>query len=73
MRSSLSDAFDRYIGRQGPAYVPRMKFSPAEACTLIRASGGVPVLAHPVTFGTGGVIKTLAGLEAMLPELIEAG
>lgn len=40
-------AFERYIGRGGPAYVPRYKLSPEEAIALIRETHGVPVLAHP--------------------------
>ncbi|MGQ9489387.1 MAG: hypothetical protein ACUVR4_08525 [Anaerolineae bacterium] len=43
---SFQDAFDRYIGRSRPAYMAREKFTPAEACALIRRAGGLPVLAH---------------------------
>jgi predicted metal-dependent phosphoesterase TrpH len=41
------EAFDRYIGHGGPAYVPRHKFSPEDAIRLIIQAHGVPVLAHP--------------------------
>lgn len=44
---SMGDAFARYVGREGPAYVPRFKFSPEEGIQLIRAAQGVAVLAHP--------------------------
>jgi predicted metal-dependent phosphoesterase TrpH len=44
---SMDDAFKRYLGRQGNAYVPRPAFRPAEAIELIRDAGGVSVLAHP--------------------------
>jgi 3',5'-nucleoside bisphosphate phosphatase len=71
--STISEAFDRYLGRNAPAYVPRMKFAPTEACQLIRRAGGVPVLAHPVSFGPGGVIRDRPGLEALLVELAGAG
>lgn len=46
--ASIGEAFDRYIGRRGPAYVDRYRMSPAEACGLVRQAGGVPSLAHPV-------------------------
>lgn len=46
--SSIDEAFDRYINRNGPAYVERMKVSPAEAVQLILDAGGIPVLAHPL-------------------------
>ncbi len=71
--TSFEQAFDRYIGRNSPAYVDRMKFTPAEACVLIRRAGGVPVLAHPVNFDRYGGIKAPFDLETMLPELIAAG
>lgn len=45
--SSVHEAFDRYIGRNRPAYVPRRKVTPAEAIELVRGAHGVPVLAHP--------------------------
>ena len=45
---SVSEAFDRYLADDAPAYVPRLLPSPAEAIGLIRQIGGIPVLAHPV-------------------------
>lgn len=71
--SSFDQAFEKYIGRNSPAYVERMKFTPAEACAVIRRVGGLPVLAHPVFFDRYGAIKSPFNLDAMLPELIEAG
>lgn len=44
---SVTDAFQKYIGRSGQAYIPRPKITPEEAIRLIRDAGGVPVLAHP--------------------------
>jgi len=65
--NSIEEAFLRYIGRGGPAYMERFKLTPAEAVRLIRKVGGVPVLAHPL--GVMDVIPDLvrvglAGLEA---------
>lgn len=45
--TSIRDAFDKYIGREGPGYVPRYKFLPDEAIELIKNAGGIAVLAHP--------------------------
>jgi predicted metal-dependent phosphoesterase TrpH len=70
---SFGEAFDKYIGRNSPAYVERMKFTPIEACALIRRAGGLPVLAHPVFFARYGAIKSAFDLEAMLAEMIPAG
>lgn len=70
---SFGEAFDKYIGRNSPAYVERMKFAPPEACALIRRAGGVPVLAHPVFFDRYGAIKPAFDLEALAPEMIASG
>ena len=46
---SLKEAFTKYIGRDGPAYVEREKMTPVEAVQLILRANGLPVLAHPLT------------------------
>lgn len=45
--ASLREAFDKYIGHDGPAYIERKKIAPLEAVKLVLESGGLPVLAHP--------------------------
>jgi len=44
---SEKEAFDKYIGHDGPAYVERYKLLPVEAVKLIVDAKGLPVLAHP--------------------------
>src|SRR3989454_3409641 len=65
--SSTEEAFEKYLGRNGPAYVERMKLSPPEAVQVILRTGGVPVLAHPGWGGKDEVIPALAetGLESL--------
>jgi len=46
---SFKEAFTKYIGRDGPAYVEREKVTPAEAVELVIQAKGLPVLAHPLT------------------------
>jgi 3',5'-nucleoside bisphosphate phosphatase len=65
---SVPDAFDRWLGEGRPAYVPKSRVVPAEIATLARASGGVAVLAHPLTLDL-----TAAELSAAVAELAEAG
>lgn len=48
------EAFERLIGDDGPAFVPREEPVPAEAARWIREAGGVPVVAHPGRFAGGG-------------------
>jgi len=47
--ASLKEAFTKYIGRDGPAYVERKRLTPVEAVELILRTNGLPVLAHPLT------------------------
>ena len=42
-----AEAFERFIGRGGPAYVERLKVTPAEAVEIIRAAGGWRYLRIP--------------------------
>jgi len=41
------EAFDRFIKRGRPAYVPRYNLTPQEAISAIEEAGGCAVLAHP--------------------------
>ena len=61
---SFQEAFIKYIGRQGPAYVNRERLSPQEAAKLVVKAGGLPVLAHPAN---------IDDLEELLVELKQAG
>ncbi len=45
--ASYQDAFDRYISKNSPAYVPKAVLAPDRAIELIHRAGGVTVLAHP--------------------------
>ena len=45
--TSISDAFQKYLGLDKPAYVPKHYITPADAISLIIRAGGIPVLAHP--------------------------
>ena len=44
---TFDEAFERFIGRNGPAYAERAKLAPAEAIAMIGESGGLAVFAHP--------------------------
>lgn len=57
---SVQAAFDRYLRRGRPAFVPKMVIDPVRACELIRDAGGVPVLAHPVYLNADDRIPALA-------------
>lgn len=46
--NGYQEAFDRYIKKDGPAYVPKAFFEPAEAIDMVHRAGGITVLAHPM-------------------------
>ena len=65
--SSLDEAFRRWLGRHGPAFVPKQALPPRVAFDLVKAAGGVSALAHPGTFRRDDLIPVLveAGLEGL--------
>jgi 3',5'-nucleoside bisphosphate phosphatase len=65
----IASAFDQYLGNGAPAYVGRRRLTPPAALELSRASGGVPILAHPYTLG----FEDDASLERTLARLGEMG
>lgn len=71
--SSMREAFDRFIAEGKPAYAPRSKLTPVEAIGVIRAAGGLAVLAHPGLWKGDELIPQLAawgivGLEVYTPD-----
>lgn len=60
---SLDEAFERFLKRHRPAWVPKYKVSALEALELIHQAGGVAVLAHPV----------LNRVDDLIPGLVSAG
>lgn len=77
--SSFQNAFERYLGNHGPAYVHKFRFSPQKAIAMITAAGGVAALAHPFSleYSSIGHLKMilqqlrdwgLAALEVYYPE-----
>jgi 3',5'-nucleoside bisphosphate phosphatase len=64
---SLDEAFARFIGRSGPAHVPKPHREPRGTFEAVRRAGGVPVLAHPGTFRRDDLIPGLVedGLEGL--------
>jgi hypothetical protein len=61
--ASLDEAFERFLKKGRPAWVPKFKMSAAEAIALIHQAGGVAVMAHP----------GLNRADHLIPAMIEAG
>ncbi|HEV2369045.1 MAG TPA: PHP domain-containing protein [Acidimicrobiales bacterium] len=49
--NSIQDAFDRWLAKGKPGYVDKRRLHPDEAMAVARASGGLPVMAHPLSLG----------------------
>jgi predicted metal-dependent phosphoesterase TrpH len=62
--TTVSDAFDRWLSRGRPAYVPREGLGPVDAIGAIRRAGGLPSLAH---------FPEAVRLRSIVAGLVEAG
>ena len=62
------EAFARFLGKDGAAYVPRELLSPREGLALLRSLGAVTAVAHPLLLRA-----PLAWLRQCLGELAVAG
>lgn len=62
--ATIPDAFDLYIGRDGPAYVEREKMTPLQAIQTLHKYGAPAVFAHP---------SFTKSFDDVVPELVEAG
>jgi predicted metal-dependent phosphoesterase TrpH len=61
--ANLDEAFERFLKKNRPAWVPKKKVSALEAIELIHQAGGLAVMAHP------GLNRT----DDVIPALVEAG
>ena len=52
--ASFEEAFDRFLAKGKPAYVPKERVSPEEGIEAVHAGFGLAVLAHPIYAGTEG-------------------
>ena len=60
---NLDEAFERFLKKSRPAWVPKMKMSALDAIELIHQAGGLAVMAHP------GLNRT----DEVIPAMVEAG
>jgi len=61
--ATIPEAFEKYLAEGCCAYVDKFKITPFEAIALIRQSGGVAVMAHPM----------VTGKDELIPSFVEAG
>src|SRR5436309_1016258 len=61
------EAFERFLKKNRPAWVPKFKISALDAIGLIHQAGGLAVMAHPGLNRTDGIIPNLvsAGLDGL--------
>lgn len=65
---SKKAAFDLLLAKGRPGYVERYRYTSQECIELVRAAGGIPVLAHPAT-----IYLSEEKLFALVSELKDAG
>ena len=69
LADSINDAFDRFLGKNKPAYVEKHRVPLKDAIETIKNAGGVSVLAHPYL----NDLADLDAFEAFLLTLIDMG
>ena len=67
--SSIKQAFDKYLGQGAAAYFDKERLTPGQAIDMVRQSGGLPVLAHPVQLRT----ENDGQLERIVKDLVDQG
>jgi 3',5'-nucleoside bisphosphate phosphatase len=65
---NMQDAFERFLKKGRPAYMPRFVFSAEDAIHLIKQAGGYAILAHPMQ-----IDQTLVTLPSLLEKLVTLG
>lgn len=68
LADSVNDAFDKFVEKGRKYYVGRNFLSIERSIEIIRASGGVPVLAHPFQYKLDD-----AGLRELIEHCMESG
>lgn len=65
--ATQDEAFDRFLKKHRPAWVPKFKISALDAIALIHQAGGLAVMAHPGLNRTDGAIPKLVqtGLDGL--------
>jgi len=66
---STAEAFKRYLGDTGSAFVDKERLTPREVIDPIHQAGGVAILAHPVHLA----YENSAQLTLMIRRLVDAG
>ena len=67
--SSIKQAFDKYLAPGGLAYFDKERLTMRQAMELIIASGGMPVLAHPIQLRT----TNDGELDRVVKDLVDLG
>jgi predicted metal-dependent phosphoesterase TrpH len=65
--ATVQEAFERWLGHDGPAFIPRTGAPPAKVIEVIHAAGGIASLAHPGKLGLAARVRAFAdaGLDAV--------
>ena len=64
---TVNEAFDKWLGKDGKAYVDAVRTDTLNAIKTIKSAGGIPVFAHPLRS------FSVEEFKALLPILADAG
>jgi predicted metal-dependent phosphoesterase TrpH len=63
---TMGEAFGRYLGQGGSAYVRRNRLEPAQAIEAIHQAGGLAILAHPVQLNLSSEAALVDAVEQLV-------
>lgn len=71
---NMQEAFNKYLVKGTPGYIPREKLTPEDSIKLIVNAGGIPVIAHPGLVNSFDIVFPyllnigIMGIECYYPE-----
>ncbi len=66
---SINEAFDKYLGKDKPAYLDKYRIDCSRAIEVILGAGGIPVIAHPFFINP----RNVADIEDLIISLKKMG
>jgi predicted metal-dependent phosphoesterase TrpH len=68
---SIDEAFEKYLAKGKPLYVPKSRLSLEESISLINSAGGISIIAHPITIITDDMDRFFSKMKDMGIDALE--
>lgn len=69
---SIDEAFEKYLGKGKPLYAPKKRLSIEDSVSLIKSSGGISIIAHPITLTLENELEFFVRMKEIGVDGIEA-